>query len=1495
MRFLSAFAAFLAICTAASAQLLSVSQPLQQRSLPYGVSIPAVTSSSVSYPGCPGEVTSHTNTWYFDITAGATQSGGGTGTIAHPWKDLQALTGNNAGTPMAGYTQVLLSTAPGGSGGPVLPGDLIILNTGSYGALQLGGSTAIVNSPAITIVAGAGQTPLFTTIAISEFTGLHLEGVKVRSINPGSGVGLLVATDNGVPHSTGDIIAENNDISSTDVATGDGLSKATWISEMRPGVVFQSNGGDNIPSLAWSCASLVNSHVYEASDNGLFGAVEGQVSSLFVQGNEIDHFYPIGVDYQMSNTAIGHNYFHDFVQTSQGSQLYAIYNFIDASLDHTKNQSNIYVYNNKHIESVDPSQTLGQAQSSFFLNSTGDITNLIVWDNLVAASNECGVCPGNSHNYVVANNSVMHTSGGQSPEIEMAQAHAGAAGYGTGPVGNPPSNGWVYNNSGPIYNNANSNVIQTYHNIAAPDGSGFTAWNYTDQNWQVVDLGATAGTVITLPAGSGQQNLMDGGVGGGAPQANEFTTVACTTTAFPCSPQPNWTPLPGSPAATAGGVQSPLLADYNGVPFSAPYSIGALAAFAGYDTTAAIDCEFKLGQCWDGTAGTLVAPSTLLTDTRAATEPYDPGNAITSTVAANTLPIGSAGLQVFQNNVNYLKSTNGDYSGTGSWTPAHSGAVAPTVTKNPNFGTTGCTTADTAPDGSCNTTELTFPAMAANQESVVQQQSATLTVGATYTWWAWCKNSAATSNPQTYIDVLEGASPFSEIAQQIIQPGPTWQRFAVTFVMPVGFTTVYPEIGGTTPTALGSNQGQVGGGTLECWVSGLTLGSSPGPYVPTTTTAATTIALDNIAATGHLATALASSNAAVAVTTQMGGNGLAGTMLDANGLVLLGKNASDNVTTGIGANCTGGTQTISGSNTIFTFTSSGTLTCASGFSGAHILVVGGGGGASDAGGGAGGYCTTEGTPTCSLGATVTIPSGATTVTVGLGGAGSGTPFSSAGTIGQSSSLGAIVTALGGGPGGANNANAPTGSLGSGGGAGGASLTTWTGGVGTQGNNGSNSCVGSSQFPGGGGGGAGAAGTACTSDTAPGNGGNGLANSISGLSVSYAGGGGAGVSGSGSFFGTGGTGGGGSTHSAGTAGTGGGGGGGNFSFPGGAGGSGIVVVSCLSSVCGGVLSSKAQGNFSAPETGYLAWNASGGKINLDGTTVVSDTTARTPAATFHVGTTSGTTAPLNGYVTSLKVYSTAVTPPLVASAPLTGVSMTAPITLASGTLQSGAPSTYVEGDTWMCSEDASTNVFCLSNDSGWGSFSASGGNGNVMLSEPSWTAGTPGYYNFANITAGPPGVVNSFSTALGTFATQQTSTANTWKSCGLIAIKDGTNTDLFAGLVWQQNPSAAPWNFGQASSTIVSATTANAATSSLWNGMPPTPPVLPVATSTFNSVNFGAPCFVQYANGYVNSTLPTPNPDLSGTYLYAISNDSARSISGPISISHASLWPRSRHR
>lgn len=282
-------------------------------------------------------------------------------------------------------------------------------------------------------------------------------------------------------------------------------------------------------------------------------------------------------------------------------------------------------------------------------------------------------------------------------------------------------------------------------------------------------------------------------------------------------------------------------------------------------------------------------------------------------------------------------------------------------------------------------------------------------------------------------------------------------------------------------------------------------------------------------------------------------------------------------TSAVSVTCTGGTHTSSGSNTVISFTSSGTLSCTGSFS-AQALVIGGGGGATAAGGGGGGYCATGGSTACSvaMGSSITVPSGSTTVTVGAGGAGHSSTGGTA-SNGGNSVLGSIATAPGGGGGGSNDVNNVAGG-GSGGGAGpnhsgGAPGTSTTGGVATQGNNGGSSLIHSSgSFPAAGGGGAGAVGGAQTSATVAGNGGNGLANSITGSSVTYAGGGGAGAFNSaGITTGTGGTGGGGAGNAtspvAGTNGLGGGGGGAASGVAGAAGGSGVVILSCVTSVCG----------------------------------------------------------------------------------------------------------------------------------------------------------------------------------------------------------------------------------------------------------------------------------------------------------------------------------------
>ncbi|NDF54586.1 MAG: hypothetical protein EB145_10390, partial [Proteobacteria bacterium] len=269
--------------------------------------------------------------------------------------------------------------------------------------------------------------------------------------------------------------------------------------------------------------------------------------------------------------------------------------------------------------------------------------------------------------------------------------------------------------------------------------------------------------------------------------------------------------------------------------------------------------------------------------------------------------------------------------------------------------------------------------------------------------------------------------------------------------------------------------------------------------------------------------------------------------------------------TGVTVNFTGGKCVVLFTSTV----ASTTWTSPTGVASIDLLVIGGGGGASGrhgGGGGAGGFVEAT---------NYSVTSGSSySVTVGAGGPGaaySATSNSLSGTTGSPSSFllsGEGVTANGGS--GSTGSSGAASGLGSGG-----TVSSGSGGSGL------NSTCGSSDWCGGGGGGAGGNGAAAVNSG--GAGGPGKASSITGVSVTYAGGGGGGSGSSGQLScasptagGAGGTGGGGAggtasggnatAGTAGSANTGSGGGGGGYcdtpaeSAGGGAGGSGIVILS-----------------------------------------------------------------------------------------------------------------------------------------------------------------------------------------------------------------------------------------------------------------------------------------------------------------------------------------------
>jgi len=359
--------------------------------------------------------------------------------------------------------------------------------------------------------------------------------------------------------------------------------------------------------------------------------------------------------------------------------------------------------------------------------------------------------------------------------------------------------------------------------------------------------------------------------------------------------------------------------------------------------------------------------------------------------------------------------------------------------------------------------------------------------------------------------------------------------------------------GGGGAGAAGSNgvsltQGGAGGIGLQSSISGTATyyaGGGGGAADPSSTTQA----LGGLGGGGNSAYSRANNGTAGTQNTGGGGGGGVGVAntgySGGSGVVIISYPAPQKFG--------GGIVTTSGSNTIHTFQTSGTLSPLSTLSTSYLIVAGGGagGGQIGGGGGAGGYQTGSGT---------TIDTNSIyVVTVGAGGSGTTTT----GGSGTNSSFSAYATAsIGGGGGGSSNGNTAPTSGGSGGGSGG--FSSLAGGTGTsgQGNAGGIGNYagqgGAPNYPGGGGGGASAAGANSPSGTVPGSGGTGTASSISGTSTTYATGGTGGLYNTGNINGV-----------AGTANTGNGGAGayanGATGTIGGTGGSGIVIISYAGSV------------------------------------------------------------------------------------------------------------------------------------------------------------------------------------------------------------------------------------------------------------------------------------------------------------------------------------------
>ncbi len=171
-------------------------------------------------------------------------------------------------------------------------GDVIYLDSSNYGAIN------ILNrkySQFLTIEAGWGQTPVFSSLTVNSashivFSGITINGNGVRSKSP-SGILVNLASSN-------NIVFEHNTVESASGAF-------PWVSM---GTVLNASlaPSDGISASQDYCLAL-NSNQIKNVFNGI-GVGGDQIGTdgqnYMVAGNTIDHFAGDGIDHSVTNITI---------------------------------------------------------------------------------------------------------------------------------------------------------------------------------------------------------------------------------------------------------------------------------------------------------------------------------------------------------------------------------------------------------------------------------------------------------------------------------------------------------------------------------------------------------------------------------------------------------------------------------------------------------------------------------------------------------------------------------------------------------------------------------------------------------------------------------------------------------------------------------------------------------------------------------------------------------------------------------------------------------------------------------------------------------------------------------------------------------------------------------------------------------------------------------------------------------------------------------------
>jgi hypothetical protein len=229
-------------------------------------------------------------TFFVDPSRGAK---GNDGSADRPWRTLSEVldpANHLVATKAYGRTKEGLGPpAPINPGGPIRPGDTIVLMSGDHGSADF---RQYANDAFISVVAGKGQTPIVRSLRMTAsshwlFRGIKFQGMRPEGDKQGPLVGLL---SHGWLGPSSDIIFIDNSFSTED-------STAEW----RPEDWVEKPYADGMMTEA-RCATIANNHFFNLRD-----AISVRGDQSLIDGNLIEDFGNDGIDIMASDLVIKGN------------------------------------------------------------------------------------------------------------------------------------------------------------------------------------------------------------------------------------------------------------------------------------------------------------------------------------------------------------------------------------------------------------------------------------------------------------------------------------------------------------------------------------------------------------------------------------------------------------------------------------------------------------------------------------------------------------------------------------------------------------------------------------------------------------------------------------------------------------------------------------------------------------------------------------------------------------------------------------------------------------------------------------------------------------------------------------------------------------------------------------------------------------------------------------------------------------------------------------